>query len=249
MFGPDYSHVVLRPRPGYVPKVPTTPFCDQVVNLQALPSEEADPALELLCPVRALRIYVDQTRSFRSSEQLFVCYRGQQKGKAVSKQRLAHWIVDAIALAYQSQGEPCPMGVRAHSTRSVASSNALAHGASLADICRAAGWATPNTFARFYSLRVEPVSSRVLGTGKWREELAGVTLAAPFPLTRGYEPLFSPPVQFPGRRTLVEFLQHPRQSDWAEQSDARPSTCASSPGSPVSPCTRLGIHMALIPFG
>ncbi len=43
------------------------------------------------------------------------------------------------------------------------SSHALAHGASLADICRAAGWVTPNTFARFYSLRVEPVSSRVLG--------------------------------------------------------------------------------------
>ncbi len=163
VFGPDYSHVVLRPRPGYVPKVPTTPFRDQVVNLQALPSEEADPALALLCPVRALRIYVDRTRSFRSSEQLLVCYGGQQKGKAVSKQRLAHWIVDAIALAFQSQGEPCPMGVRAHSTRSVASSYALAHGASLADICRAAGWATPNTFARFYSLCVEPVSSRVLG--------------------------------------------------------------------------------------
>ncbi len=163
VFGPDYSHVVLRPRPGYVPKVPTTPFRDQVVNLQALPSEEADPSLPLLCPVRALRIYVERTRSFRSSEQLFVCYGGQQKGKAVSKQRLAHWIVDAIALAYQSQGEPCPMGVRAHSTRSVASSYALAHGASLADICRAAGWATPNTFARFYNLRVEPVSSHVLG--------------------------------------------------------------------------------------
>ncbi len=123
VFGPVYSHVVL-----------TTPFRDQVVNLQALPSEEADPALALLCPVRALRIYVDRTRSVRSSEQLFVCHGGQQKGKAVSKQRLAHWIVEAIALAYQSQ-----------------------------DICRAAGWATPNTFARFYNLCIEPVSSRVLG--------------------------------------------------------------------------------------
>ncbi len=163
VFGPVYSHVVLRPRPGYVPKVPTTPFRDQVVNLQALPSEEADPALALLCPVRALRIYVTRTRSVRSSEQLFVCHGGQQKGKAVSKQRLAHWIVEAVALAYQSQGEPCPLGVRAHSTRSVASSHALAHGASLADICRAVGWATPNTFARFHNLRVEQVSSRVLG--------------------------------------------------------------------------------------
>ncbi len=153
VFGPVYSHVVLRPRPVYVPKVPTTPFRDQVVNLQALPSEEADPALALLCPVRALRIYVDRTRSVRSSEQLFVCHGGQQKGKAVSKQRLAHWIVEAVALAYQSQGDQ----------ECVASSHAMAHGTSLADICRAAGWATPNTFARFYNLRVEPVSSRVLG--------------------------------------------------------------------------------------
>ncbi len=47
-FGP--AQVILRPQPGYVPKVPTTPFRDQVVSLQALPSEEADPALALLVP-------------------------------------------------------------------------------------------------------------------------------------------------------------------------------------------------------
>ncbi len=39
VFGSVYSHLVLRPRPGYVPKVPTMPFCDQVVNLQVLPLE------------------------------------------------------------------------------------------------------------------------------------------------------------------------------------------------------------------
>ncbi len=161
-FGPADSQIILRPRPGYVPKVPTTPFRDQVVSLQALPPEEADPALALLCPVRALRHYVDRTQSFRTSDQLFVCHGGRQKGNAVSKQRMAHWIVDAITLAYQAQGVPCPFRLRAHSTRSVASSWALARGASLTDICRAVGWATPNTFARFYSLRVEPVSSCVL---------------------------------------------------------------------------------------
>ncbi len=161
-FGPADSQIILRPRPGYVPKVPTTPFRDQVVSLQALPPEEADPALALLCPVRALRHYVDRTQSFRTSDQLFVCHGGRQKGNAVSKQRMAHWIVDAITLAYQAQVVPCPFRLRAHSTRSVASSWALARGTSLTDICRAAGWATPNTFARFYSLRVEPVSSCVL---------------------------------------------------------------------------------------
>ncbi len=152
-FGPSNSHVVPRALPGYVPKVPSTPFRDQVVNLQALPQEEADPAIALLCPVCGLHIYVDRTQSFRTLYQLFVCFGGQQKGKAVSKQRLAHWIVETIVLAYQARCLPCPLGVRAHSTRGVASSSALARGASIADICRAASWATPNMFARFYNLR------------------------------------------------------------------------------------------------
>ncbi|KAG1953714.1 hypothetical protein F2P79_009250, partial [Pimephales promelas] len=69
--------------------VPTTPFTDQVVNLQVLPSEEEDPALAFLCPVRSLRFNVDRTDSFRTSDQLFVCYGGQQKGEAVSKLSMA----------------------------------------------------------------------------------------------------------------------------------------------------------------
>ncbi|KAI2646378.1 ORF V: Enzymatic polyprotein [Labeo rohita] len=138
-FGPANSHVVLRPRPGYVPKVPTTPFRDQVVTLQAISSQEDDPNLTLLCPVHALCIYLERTQPFRRSEQLFVCYGEQQKGKAVSNQRISHWLVDAIRMAYQARGLPCPLGVRAHSTRGVAALAALANGASLTDICRAAG--------------------------------------------------------------------------------------------------------------
>lgn len=70
--------------------------------MQSLPLEEADPALALLCPVCSLQQYVDRTQSFRTSEQLFVSYSGQQKGKAVSKHRMAHWIVDAITFSYEA---------------------------------------------------------------------------------------------------------------------------------------------------
>ncbi len=170
-FGPGDGHLVLRSQPGYVPKVPTTPFRDQIVSLQALPPEEADPALALLCPVRALRLYIDRIQSLRTSDQLFVCYGGQQKVKAVSKQRMAHWIVDAIALAYQAQSVPCLLRLHAHAMRGVAFSWALARGVSLIDFCRAVGWVTPNTFTRFYSLRVEPVSSRVLTSGQRHGEV------------------------------------------------------------------------------
>ncbi len=41
------------------------------------------------------------------------------EGNAISKQRMAHWIVVAITLAYKAQGVPCPFRLRAYSTRSV----------------------------------------------------------------------------------------------------------------------------------
>ncbi|KAL0164038.1 hypothetical protein M9458_039791, partial [Cirrhinus mrigala] len=137
-FRPVNSHVVLRTRPEYVPMVTTTPSRDQVVTLQAIPSQEDDPNLTLLCPVRVPRIYLERSQHFRRSGQLFVCYGGQQKGKAVSKQRISHWLVDAIRTAYQARGLPCPLGVRTHSTRGIAALAALANEASLTDIYRAA---------------------------------------------------------------------------------------------------------------
>ncbi|KAI2654760.1 Actin filament-associated protein 1-like 2 [Labeo rohita] len=115
-FGPVNSHVVLRTRPEHMPMVTTTPFRDQVATLQAIPSGEDDPNLTLLCPVRVPRIYLECSQHFRHSGQLFVCYGGQQKGKAVPKQRISHRLVDAIRTAYKARGLPCLLGVRTHST-------------------------------------------------------------------------------------------------------------------------------------
>ncbi len=73
-FGPADSHIVLRPWPSYVLKVPTTLFRDQMVTWQALPPDEGDPALSLLCTVHAYShtVYLDCTKSLRQSEQFFV---------------------------------------------------------------------------------------------------------------------------------------------------------------------------------
>ncbi len=54
------------------------------------------------------------------------------------------------------------MGVRAHSTRGIASSWAWSSGVSIAEICAAAGRASPSTFARFYNLEVPALQARVL---------------------------------------------------------------------------------------
>ncbi len=60
-----------------------------------------------------------------------------------SQSRPSHWIVDATALAYVSAGLQCPIGVRAHSTRRMASSWAWSSGISIGEICVAAGWSSP----------------------------------------------------------------------------------------------------------
>ncbi|CAM4725520.1 unnamed protein product [Leuciscus chuanchicus] len=121
-FGPNDSKVILKPKHGYVPKSLNTPFRAQVISLSALPVPDEEKDASILCPVRALRAYVSRSSVFRQTEQLFVSFSGRSKGLAASKQSLYRWIVDAIALAYASKGMQCPLGVRAHSTRGMASS-------------------------------------------------------------------------------------------------------------------------------
>ena len=107
--------------------------------------------LHLVCPVRALRGYIARTSSVRQSDQLCACFGGSVRGQAVSKQWLARWVVRAIELAYSSAP---PAGVVAHSTRGIVASWALFRGASLEEVCAAAGWASSLTFAKFYHLNV-----------------------------------------------------------------------------------------------
>ncbi len=164
-FGPGDCRLTLKPRKGYMPKVLSTPFKAQVITLSAFrPKTLAGTELLstlLMCPVRAVCTYIERARQFRLSEQLFVCFGGRTKGLPVSKQRLSHWFVEAIALAYSSKGVECPIGVRAHSTRGLWSSWAWANGISIQDICMAAGWSSLSTFAGFYNLDVSSLASHV----------------------------------------------------------------------------------------
>lgn len=85
--------------------------------------------VSLLCPVHALCIYLNCTESSRCRQQLVVCFRGQQKGKAASKKRTTHWILEANYLAYQAQGVPYPLGVWAYAATGFGFSWALGNGA------------------------------------------------------------------------------------------------------------------------
>lgn len=123
--------------------------------LSAEPSASRDAdSQSAVCPVRALQIYVDRSATFHQSDQLFVCFGVCNKGRAVTKPRLSHWIVDAIALAYECQCKDCPLNIRAHSVRAIASSWAWSRGMSIQDLCLAAGW---SYLPRCFSGLVSPI--------------------------------------------------------------------------------------------
>ncbi len=158
-FAPGLVKVTLRPRLGYIPKVLSTSFRSQVVTLHSFHpppfASSEDERLHMLCPVRALKLYVDRSKVWRKSPQLLICFGAGRRGLATSKQRISHWVRDAISLAYKARELPSPLSLWAHSTRGVASSQALFRGVPLEDICVEAGWSSPHTFVRFYNLDVD----------------------------------------------------------------------------------------------
>ncbi len=158
-FAPGLVKMTLRPRPGYIPKVLSTSFRSQVVTLHSFHpppfASSEDERLYLLCPVRTLKLYVDHSKIWRKSPQLLICFGAGRRGLATSKQRISHRVRDAISLAYEARNLPSPLSLRAHSTRGMASSQALFRGVPLEDICVAAGWSSPHTFVKFYNLDID----------------------------------------------------------------------------------------------
>ncbi len=77
-FAPGLVKVTLPPRPGYIPKVLSTSFRSQVVTLHYFHpppfASSEDEKLHMLCPVRALKLYVDRSKVWRKSSQLLVCF-------------------------------------------------------------------------------------------------------------------------------------------------------------------------------
>ena len=160
------SKVLLKPHLGFVPKnrvVPREPVVLTAFHPPPFATEE-DRRLHCLCPVRALKAYCDRTVDSRSTSQLFVVMNARQR-KAVSKPTLSSWLVDAIRLAYTQAGAEVPAALKAHSTRGVSTSWALSKGVSIDEICAAANWSSPSTFATYYHLDVAPsaVAHTVLG--------------------------------------------------------------------------------------
>ncbi|KAF7252362.1 Protein P [Varanus komodoensis] len=149
--------VVLRLDPSFLPKVATSFHMGQDIILPAFfpsPSTPLERSLHSLDVRRCLAFYRLRTESIRHSNRLFIKYSTRDQGDPVTPQRLSKWIVHTITLSYQLAKIELPTAPRSHSTRAVAASSAFASGVPIDDVCRAATWANPCTFARHYRLDV-----------------------------------------------------------------------------------------------
>ena len=101
----------------------------------------------LLCPVRALRIYLDRTRSLSPlRHRLFVSPR--RPSRAMSKNAVSFFLRDVIHAAGASRPEVG--SVRAHEIRSVSISVAFHRNWSVSSVLESATWSSSSVFSSFY---------------------------------------------------------------------------------------------------
>ncbi|XP_067320485.1 uncharacterized protein [Anolis sagrei] len=158
--------VVLRTDVTFLPKVVSYFHMSQDIILPAFfpnPSSPLEVALHSLDVKRALSFYLHRTSAYRKSPKLFLKYRKDMLGHPISSQGLASWIVSTIQLAYQLAKKEPPSHIVAHSTRSVSTSQAFLRGVPLDQICRAATWSTPSTFASHYKLDIQAKKDAAFG--------------------------------------------------------------------------------------
>ena len=105
-----------------------------------------------LCPVRALRYYLDKTKDLRDKKELvFVSFK-KNFDKDISPFTISSWIKQTVLLCYQlSDQKPLTLHqVKAHDVRAFAASKAFQGGVSLEQILSACHWKSHNTFTQFY---------------------------------------------------------------------------------------------------
>lgn len=105
---------------------------------------------KLLCPCRALKIYLKKVAPIRKSHsQLFLTHKKGSVQEA-SKRTIARWVVETIKLAYKKADQGDLALARAHDTRALSASWALYQGVRLQEVMNAAFWAAETTFTSFY---------------------------------------------------------------------------------------------------
>ena len=102
----------------------------------------------LLCPVRAVSIYLERTRGLTPRPRtLFVSPR--KPSRSISKNAISYFLRELISGSMSPDG-PGGRPPRAHSVRAVSTSVAFLRNWSVSKVLEAATWKTNSVFSSFY---------------------------------------------------------------------------------------------------
>ena len=152
----EWDQVQLSPSPSFIAKNQLAKEGPQSVAPVLIPTLHSNQDTEdkdiLLCPVRALKTYVERTAESRKDRKLlFVSYK-QGFSKDIQCSTISSWIKNTIKVCY-SKAQHTDMdltGIKAHDVRAFAASKAFFGGVSIDQIMQACHWKSHNTFTKFY---------------------------------------------------------------------------------------------------
>ena len=148
-------------------EVPTsTRYRTRSFQIPSLGNHSSEHNDQLLCPVRALRIYYRRTAERRTAEsRLFIPVLGQRS--SVSKNTISAWITSVVRRAYQHKHQDLHElhRITAHEVRALATSWNFHHNLSLESVMEAASWRTHSTFSSFYLRDVTFMADGLLKLG------------------------------------------------------------------------------------
>ena len=143
----------IRPYAGFFAKNATPEDIPQACSFPGIAHlfDDKDPD-RLLCPVRAITIYVKRTTPPDSSDCPGRLFRHYKPGTKFRKTHISRWLVDTILLAYENSHEDSLSieGITAHQVRGMAASWAYYRDTPLTEIRGAVGWKSAPIFAQHY---------------------------------------------------------------------------------------------------
>jgi hypothetical protein len=153
----NWSYVSLEPSSRFIAKnqiARNSVNILQPIIINSLSSTLSEELKDdrLLCPVRALRYYLERTKDIRGDRELLFISHWQGHKSDIKRCTISSWLVQTIRLALQSCSEEAAKicNVKAHDIRALAASWAFKSGVSLDDVMKACSWRAHNTFISHY---------------------------------------------------------------------------------------------------
>ncbi len=152
----DWSSITLIPKTDFIAKtqLATRPDANQPIRIPALTRlvGSGDVVERSLCPVRAVRSYIDRTKELRGHrDRLFIAYKSGYD-KDICKNTISGWLRKIILSAHKDvpQETMSLLKIRPHDIRGLATSWAFQKNVALQHIMDAACWRSHNTFMSYY---------------------------------------------------------------------------------------------------